>query len=193
MLKAARELFATSGYSNTTTREIAFYAGVAENLLFKHFGSKAALFEQAIFEPFKEAVAGFVAKWEGYAADPEHTAEDVARDYIESMYDLFTEHRELIIALITVRRYESGVADAEGSPLASMLDQLERIGTYELTRNEWRGVNVRIAIRLMFGMTVSMTALDDWLFNPGQSHPSRREIIDEIVAFILHGTGHRPV
>ena len=192
MLKSARELFASQGYSNTTTRDIAFYAGVAENLLFKHFGSKAALFEQAIFEPFKEAVAGFVAKWEGYSTEP-HTPEDVARDYIESLYELLTEHRELIIALMTARRYESGVADEGGSPLADMLDQLERIGSYELSRNNWQGVNVRIAIRLMFGMAASMTALDDWLFDPGDRHPSRQEIIDEIVAFILHGTGHRPV
>lgn len=192
MLKSARDLFATQGYSNTTTRDIAFYAGVAENLLFKHFGSKAGLFEQAIFEPFKEAVAGFVAKWEAYSAEP-HTPDDVARDYIESLYELLTEHRELIIALMTVHRYESGIADEGGSPLAEMLDQLERIGSYELSRNNWQGVNVRIAIRLMFGMAASMTALDDWLFDPGERHPSRQEIVDEIVAFILHGTGHRPV
>jgi len=189
MLKAARELFATSGYSNTTTREIAFYAGVAENLLFKHFGSKAALFEQAIFEPFKEAVAGFVEKWESYSTDP-HTMGDVARDYIEGLYDLLSEHRELIMALMTVRRYESGVADGTGSPLADMLDQLERIGSQELMANQVEGVNVRIAIRLMFGMVASITALDDWLFDPGERHPSRDEIIDEIVAFILHGSAH---
>ncbi len=192
MLKAARELFASSGYSNTTTREIAFYAGVAENLLFRHFGSKAALFEQAIFEPFKAAVAGVVEKWEGYSADP-HTPADVARDYVESMYELLADHRELIMALMTVRRYESGVADAGGSPLADMLDQLERIGSFELSANQWQGVNVRIAIRLMFGMVVSMTALDDWLFDPGERHPTRDEIVDEIVGMILHGTGHRPV
>ncbi|MEO0411410.1 MAG: TetR/AcrR family transcriptional regulator [Pseudomonadota bacterium] len=43
ILSAARELFRTKGYSNSSSLEIAQSAGVAEGSLFYHFGSKANL------------------------------------------------------------------------------------------------------------------------------------------------------
>ena len=52
-----RRLFARQDYRSTTTREIAAAAGVTEHLLFRYFGSKAALFREALVLPF----TGFVA------------------------------------------------------------------------------------------------------------------------------------
>lgn len=44
---AATELFAARGYDRTTVRDIAMRAGVNQALLFRYFGSKEALFEEA--------------------------------------------------------------------------------------------------------------------------------------------------
>lgn len=49
ILRAARHLFATAGYENTTTSAIARRAGTSESQLIKHFGSKEGLLE-AIFD-----------------------------------------------------------------------------------------------------------------------------------------------
>lgn len=49
ILDAARHLFATRGYENTSTVVIARAAGTSESQLVKHFGSKQGLLE-AIFE-----------------------------------------------------------------------------------------------------------------------------------------------
>jgi TetR/AcrR family fatty acid metabolism transcriptional regulator len=49
ILLSARTLFASSGYENTTTSQIARNAGTSESQLIKHFGSKEGLLE-AIFE-----------------------------------------------------------------------------------------------------------------------------------------------
>jgi len=49
LLQAARTLFATQGYENTTTSTIARTAGTSESQLIKHFGSKEGLLE-AIFD-----------------------------------------------------------------------------------------------------------------------------------------------
>lgn len=43
ILKVSIDLFAKKGYLNTSTREIASLAGVAEGTIFKHFGSKENL------------------------------------------------------------------------------------------------------------------------------------------------------
>jgi AcrR family transcriptional regulator len=45
ILEAALPLFARKGFNATTTREIAAVAGVSEGLIFKHFPSKAALYD----------------------------------------------------------------------------------------------------------------------------------------------------
>ncbi len=49
MLQAAKHLFATRGYENTSTVAIARAAGTSESQLMKHFGSKEGLLE-AIFD-----------------------------------------------------------------------------------------------------------------------------------------------
>src|SRR5438132_13526109 len=46
IIAAAIPLFARKGFAGTTTKEIAEAAGVSEALVFKHFPSKAALYEE---------------------------------------------------------------------------------------------------------------------------------------------------
>ena len=65
LLEAAREVFALRGFRGARTKEIADKAGVSEALLYRHFGSKAGLFEEAILEPVNSFVgelekSGFV-------------------------------------------------------------------------------------------------------------------------------------
>lgn len=48
LLRAARELFATSGYDATTVRAVADRAGVNQALLFRYFGNKEGLFAEAV-------------------------------------------------------------------------------------------------------------------------------------------------
>lgn len=54
ILRAALHLFATQGYSTTSTSKVAKEAGVSEGLIFRHFENKAGLL-QAILDQGKEA------------------------------------------------------------------------------------------------------------------------------------------
>ncbi len=56
ILQAAKQLFASRGYENTSTVNIARLAGTSESQLMKHFGSKEGLLE-AIFEQGWEQMA----------------------------------------------------------------------------------------------------------------------------------------
>src|SRR5437879_569498 len=85
MLDAARACFAESGYAGTSTRQIAARAGVVENLIFKHFESKAGLFEAAVVQPFRSAVDAFAANWSASAEQP-HAGEQTARRYVEALF-----------------------------------------------------------------------------------------------------------
>jgi len=56
IMKAARRLFETNGFSATTTKEIAKEAGVSEVTLFRHFETKRNLFEETVhnsLHPYK--------------------------------------------------------------------------------------------------------------------------------------------
>ena len=62
ILHAARDLFAEKGFGNISTRLIARRAGVNEVTLFRHFGTKTALYE-AVFDYFG-STSGVYASFE---------------------------------------------------------------------------------------------------------------------------------
>ena len=94
------------------------------------------------------------------------------------------------MALVTAQAYESIQELDDASPLSLLLDELETVARREA---EVRGFtfDVQIATRLVAGMVMSMALLDDWLFPPGKRRPSRQKIVNEMVAFLLHGLTHR--
>ncbi len=71
LCEAAIELFSSEGYDSVTTKKIAETAGVSEMTLFRHFGTKYNLFEEAyeayLYQPsfdslFKSGLKGDVEK-----------------------------------------------------------------------------------------------------------------------------------
>jgi AcrR family transcriptional regulator len=189
LLDAARSLFAAKGYAGTPTRDIAVKAGVSEALLFRHYGTKAKLFERAILDPINEFVHNYVEQWKSRPAE-DHTPEAIAYAYVDGFYRLLSENRELVLALVAAQAYESIAELNAASPLSNLMDQLEQVAGREA---ELRGFqfDVQIATRLVAGMVMSMALLDDWLFPTGKRRPSRQRIVNEMVEFMLHGLAHR--
>jgi AcrR family transcriptional regulator len=60
LLDAAEELFATQGFTATTTRQIAERAGTSTGAVFYHFPTKEALLEQLIIERSPHADLGAI-------------------------------------------------------------------------------------------------------------------------------------
>ena len=185
LLDAARSLFAARGYAGTATRDIAAEAGVSEALLFRHFGTKAQLFERAVIDPVNEFIREYVERWTTGPVD-DHTVHGVAFAYVDGFYRLLLDHGDLVLALITAQAYET-VDDVNGaSPLSRLLDELEAVPGREA---ELRGLefDVQIATRLVVGMVMAMALLDRWIFPAGKRRPSRQRIVDEMVGMVVHG------
>src|ERR1700742_2079499 len=99
LLDAARELFARQDYRSTTTKEIASAAKVSEYLLFRHFGSKAGLFREALVLPFTDFVDEFGRTWQSVV--PEETdEEELSGRFVGQLYDVFVEHQGLLLTLL---------------------------------------------------------------------------------------------
>ena len=185
LLDAARSLFAAKGYAGATTRDIALEAGVSEALLFRHFGTKAQLFERAVIDPINEFISDYVEQWMARPITG-RSPEGMARAYVEGFYGLLLEHGDLLLALISAQAYEAIDVVDGASPISRMLDDLEVVPRREA---EQRGLDfdAQVATRLVAGMVMAMALLDRWMFEPGKRRPSRKRIVDEMVRMVLHG------
>jgi len=184
LLDAARSTFAARGYARSSTREIADAAGVSEALLFRHFGTKARLFELAVLDPFREFLDGYVAARPADLTEPLPAAEVPSRDYVESLYDLLSTHRELVMALLAARAYEVGLMATP--ELSDALDRLETLVDLEVSRRGLGAVDVPVTIRATFAMVAAMAVFGQWLF-PSDALPPRELVVDEMVRFMVHG------
>jgi AcrR family transcriptional regulator len=189
LLAAARELFARQDYRTTTTREIAEHAGVAEHLLFRQFGSKAALFREALVRPFVDLVDAFGATWR--TIEPETAVEeDVAGDFLGALYDLFADNRGLVMTLWGADAWseeeqaEAGIRDVGGA-----LAVLGRIGSEGIDIRGIHSQHHELAARSTVAMVAGMAAFGTTFF--GGRPPSRDDIVEELTQMTLHGFLHR--
>jgi AcrR family transcriptional regulator len=189
LLDAARELFARKDYRSTTTKEIAVAAGVAEHLLFRNFGSKAVLFREALVVPFIAFVDDFHDTWPSIA--PELPGEEkVAREFLGALYDLFVEHRGLVMTLWSAdiltdeELHETGIADIDNA-----LAVLAEIGAEGLEILGMQSIDPQLAARSTVAMVAGMAAFNARFF--GGTEPSRDVIVDELTQSTLHGLLHR--
>jgi AcrR family transcriptional regulator len=189
LLDSARTLFATQDYRSTTTREIAEHADVLEHLLFRNFGSKAALFREAVVAPFIELVDSFEQRWPSLS--PETSVEEViGGQFLGSMYDLMVANRGLIMTLLTADALtEEELAETGLKEIGRSLGVLGRLGAEGIDRLELRSRHHELAARSSVAMVMGMAAFGRTLF--GARPPSRKAIVDELTQMTLHGFLHR--
>ena len=191
LLDAARDCFGRSGYRGTTTKEIAEVAGVAEKTLFRHFPTKAALFEASVVTPVATFISDYLRSW---AERPRNArpAELSVREFYAEALGVLDEHGPLLTALVAARAFGSIDAAFEAeltTALGEMLNDLDVIGG--MVQASGRSLRPRITPRLMFAMVAGVSLFDGWLFGTGEP-PSREAVLDELTAFTVTGlTGPR--
>ena len=189
LLEAARALFAVQDYRSTTTKEIAERAGVLEHLLFRQFGSKAALFHDAVVVPFVQIIEDLSARWESLTPGPGQS-EAVAREFHGALYDLFVENRGLLMTLWTAdtltdeELVETGIAEIDRA--IALLGQLGSKGSDMLGI---RADHPDLAARSTVAMVAGMAAFGATFF--GGTRPTREVIVEELTQATLHGFLHR--
>ena len=99
LLTHAKQLFVTYGYQDTTTEKIARAAGVTEPVLYRHFGSKKALF----LEVLEEIRAATLERWHAETAsltDPLAKLHAIADMYLDTTRAHAVEFRIMHRALV---------------------------------------------------------------------------------------------
>jgi hypothetical protein len=161
---------------------------VAEHLLFRAFGSKAALFREALVTPFVEVVESFEHTWR--TLPPDAREEDVARDLHGALFDLFVGHRGLVLTLLTADALqEDELAETGLAEVRRAVAVLGRLGSEGLRIKGLRARHHDLAARTTVAMIAGMATFGASLFE-GRP-PSRDELVDELTQMTLHGFLHR--
>jgi len=191
LLEAARERFASQDYRSTTTREIAQLAGITEHLLFRHFGSKAALFREALVLPFTTFVDDFARTWQSMTPEQANDDDTLAQQFVGKLYDVFVEHKGLLLTLMNSDAMsEQEIADVGIADVRHTLSVLSEIGAQAMRLKAVPAGEADLPAHSTVAMIAGMAALRSSFF--GVRQPSRDAIVEELIRAILHGFLHRP-
>lgn len=189
LLESARALFAERGYAGTSTREIARAASVSEPMIFRHFGSKAKLFEEAVLAPFNTFVSDYVADW---AARPRgmKTPYVETYDFYRGVYDVLSANRRLIHEMIGARAVGGPLsAETASAPqMGRLLERFEAIVYGEIAERGFRPFDPAVVTRVIFGMVFSIAVFGDWMFEGStRPPPSAEAFIEEMARLTIYG------
>lgn len=187
ILAAARELFSSRGYSDTSTRELADRAGVSETLIFRYFGSKAVLFREALVVPFVEFVDDWAERNRSGALD--HLSDtDFTKSYITDVYQLFRANRGLLAVVWAADTNEEHVL-AESGVLDDVTGALSKLVDVSRSAMHRRHPEIEhredLGSRAVLAVSAGMAAFGQSFY--GGPRPSDDDIIDEVVQLIVHG------
>ena len=184
VLRAAHEVFGERGFASARTREIADRAGVTEQMIYRHFPSKVALFEQAVFVPFSAMVDSYLQEFA--EREPRHlSVAELARDYVEQLYRFLRGNRQLLIAIIAANEHNPSLFGwgPEG-PLGPMFAALEK-AVAEISHDQgFDHVDPPLVVRSCFAMVLSIAVHGDALLGLGDQQETD-QLIDEITASVL--------
>jgi AcrR family transcriptional regulator len=188
ILEAARERFGAGGYAATTTRQIAEEAQVTEKALYRHFGTKAALFEAAMLTPLTEFIEAYHQAWSNFP--PDLPPEQRLAPFIRGFFPLVREHRDLLMSLIAIRSAEGAGISPVAREFTDAIRGLHLVARTEFEKRSWAGPDPAVTIAASAGMVISLVLHADLLL-PDQSDHDRDRLPEAIVNLIIHGVAHQ--
>jgi len=189
LLDAAIEEFAANGYAGARTAAIAQRADVVEPLLFKYFGSKANLFQQAIYDTLDRNYTSFT---ESHVFDVQDKASwmEQSKEYIGQQQDFLRENSRMFMSLILNEAFEN--EDLEGvdglSGLQAFLDKMSAFA--ERRPIDTTVTDSALIARISFGSLLACVLFRDWLFPKGIA--SDAKIRSAVMDFIMKGADIAP-
>ncbi len=184
LIEAAGEEFERNGFGGTTTAAIAQRAGVAEFLIFKHFGSKARLFEDSIFKPLNQHLQDFCATHLVDAADTEGLKKETQR-YILELLRFMEHHSRALMSVLMTQIYEHEGIDGS-SDLSGLQEYFSRTQAMGMSRRPGKTqVNHKLMSRASFATVAACVIFKNVFFPKGLG--SEKEVHAAICDYVMYG------
>jgi AcrR family transcriptional regulator len=192
ILTTARQLFAARGYAGATTRDVALEAGVTEATIYRQFGTKAALFDAAVVEPYQRFMTEFMDAWQQEVREP-RSGKEVVRSFVAGLYDTLSDNRPMILAYICVTRFRSFPSsdNEQGSVISQELVKMDEWAERASADLGFLDLDNPVTLRCSFAMVMGMVLHDDLLFEAGPKHPSRERVVRELTNYMYHALARR--
>ncbi len=195
LVAVAGDLFVTQGYRGTTTKQICEQAQTTERTLFRHFTSKAGLFEATVVEPFAEFVDRWLASFGNFP--PDTALDEQIHTFVRALVAFLAENREPL-RLLMAAEFERddalrGIADRISERFAAGLRVLADDAGHDLMRiRNYNVEDAALAIASGVSMALGMVLLQRWVFVHDAPAPDHEAIAREVSQMILYGISSRP-
>ena len=158
--------------------------------MFRHFGSKAGLFREALVVPFVEYIEDLNAKWQSGDLDT-LSDEGFARQLVGDLFDLFRANRGLVVMLWAADTLSAKDAAEIGIfEIEKELKVLARLGAAETVRRDSVPLHRHdLATRSMLATVAGMAVFGKAFY--GKRQPSRNAIVDELTQAVIYGRMYR--
>lgn len=186
-LEAARAVFAERGYRGATTRDIADRAALTEPMVFRYFGTKAKLFEEAAVEPVVAFMDAYVAEW----GDREHGSADAVsevRDFTGRLLEVMHGDRQLLVAILAAGQFDPALepaADRLQAAFGRIIAMFEGIVAAEFALRGLDTPDQQAFVRTLLGIVITFALHADWL-QIGDA-VSLDRVLDEAARMTVHG------
>jgi AcrR family transcriptional regulator len=184
ILAAAIDLFSKKGFRGTTTRDLAYQAGVNEAIIFRHFSSKEALYSAILQHKAGENREVACDELEKLAAGTDDATffQTIGRRFLERheqdssfmrllLFSALEGHElsEMFVAFMTIR-----------NPLANYIKR-------RIDEGAFKPMNAELAARAFFGMFASFVLWQE-VFGLKKTHPHEREdVVRTFVSIFISG------
>jgi AcrR family transcriptional regulator len=184
LLQAARDEFRRFGFSGATTAAIARNAGTSEAHLFRHFPSKAELFQEAVFEALNEHFSAFNAKNPPEMEDTRNRRHQV-RLYISELQEFLREHSNLLLSLIAAQTFTSGALNGK-TEIDSLKAYFKRGSAMMRKRVHGKTkVDPNLLVRVTFAAVLGCVIFRHWVCPAGTANDA--EFSEACIDFLIEG------
>jgi len=181
IVAAARAEFAEQGFAGATTRGIARRAGASEVLIYRYFGSKAALFQEAVFAPFNRLLRAYLDRHPDLPPDRFGSNED----FVRSFYPFLKDNAGLLQALAR----SPGRGGPDGPSMHGLDDYFSRASEQMQRQFQHHGMVPEVApelgVRFACGLLASAILYRDWFLPDGE--PDEEQVMRALSRLIYKG------
>lgn len=185
ILKASLELFSEKGYSNTSTKDIAQVANVAEGTIFKHFGSKENLLYATLIPLLKHTLA---EEWEKQLNQlkvniEQYSFEQFIRTFLTEKMSHANENFKVMKILYTEYLYQGTMRENLATLIPTdAVSEMNGILDYYKRKNQLIDIPNKEIFRLVVGTIMAFVlSKEASQENKEDNHQEAENMIDFIV------------
>lgn len=181
ILRAAVTLFASHGFTRTTTREIAQAAHIAEGTIYKYFASK----EELLFAFLQPLMSISLANTFPLDSEPDDAA--IIRTFLCDRFAVWERHRELMKVVLSEALFNALLSDGLSALLQSTIVQFAQYLAGRMADGVFLPMNPTVASRGLLGQAFAHFLQASLLGTPPESTSYWEEIAESLTMLFLHG------